>query len=185
VYAGKLNRLHDPANFFIGLRRLLDTGVPEQSIAFVYLGPHDAKMLALADKHGIQKSVVALGRVPVPEARLLMARSNLLLLLSPANGQSGIPGGKLYEYLAAGPPIIAVPDTDSFVMGILRETHAGEGASTPDEVADALLRHFMAWRSGSVASRPLRELDGFSWSARAERLSTLLGERVSSLGGVA
>jgi glycosyltransferase involved in cell wall biosynthesis len=185
VYAGTLHRLHDPAMFFSGLRRLLDTGVPEQSVAFVYLGHHTARVLAEADRHGVRHVVVADGRVPVREARLAMARADLLLLLASVNGESGIPGGKLYEYLAAGPPILAVPDTDSYVMGVLRDARAGDGASTPDEVADALLRRYTAWRDGIAISRPLRDLGAFSWSARAERVSALLGGRVAGLGGAA
>lgn len=185
VYAGALYRFRDPAQFFFGLRRLLDTGVPEQSVGFVYLGPQHERVLAEASRHGVGHVVKAEGRVPLREAHLAMARANLLLLLSPVTGESGMPGGKLYEYLAAGPPILAIPGTDRFVLDVLRETGAGEGASTPDEVADALLRQYAAWHNGTAISRPLRDLDGFSWSARAGQLSELLSERVPVLRGVA
>ena len=64
-------------------------------------------------------------------ARAAMVEADLLLVLPPETPEGGMPGGKLYEYLAAGPPILAVPGTDQFVMQVLRDTDAGSGASDP------------------------------------------------------
>ena len=118
--------------------------------------------------------------MPVTEARTLMCEADLLLLLCPSNGSSGVPGGKLYEYLAAGPPILAVPATDEFVEGILRETNAGDVASTPEDVAQVLARRYGEWQRGQNERRPLEGLSGFTWTARGRQLADLLDQLAGS-----
>ena len=89
-----------------------------------------------------------------------------------------MPGGKLYEYLAAGPPILAVDGTDRYVMQVLRDTGAGEGASNPDEIASVLARRYESWRSGRALPRQLDGLGSFTWPARAHQLADLLDSLV-------
>ena len=61
-----------------------------------------------------------------------MMRADLLLsAFFQRHRRGGIPGGKLYEYLAAGPPILAVDGTDPYVVQVFRDTGGGEGASSP------------------------------------------------------
>ena len=109
----------------------------------------------------------------------MMTRADLLLLLAPPTREGGMPGGKLYEYLAAGPPILAVDGTDPYVLQVLRDTGAGEGASTPDEIAGVLARRYESWRLGRAIPRQLDGLGSFTWSARAHQLADLLDSLAS------
>ena len=90
-----------------------------------------------------------------------------------------MPGGKLYEYLAAGPPILAVDGTDPYVLQVLRDTGAGEGASTPEEIAGVLARRYESWRLDQPVPRSLDGLGSFTWSARAGQLADLLDSLTS------
>jgi hypothetical protein len=112
-----------------------------------------------------------------------MMRADLLLLLIPPSREGGIPGGKLYEYLAAGPPILAVHGTDRFVMQTLNDVGAGDGASTPEAIADALARRYDDWRRGRSVRRPLAGLEAFTWSARAERLAGIIDSVTATRAG--
>jgi glycosyltransferase involved in cell wall biosynthesis len=161
--------------FFEGLRRFIDGDSPPPAVEILYLGHEGEGFLAQAAMSRCEGFAVDGGLVSPEEARRAMHRAHLLLHLSPVQGRSGIPGGKLYEYLAAGPPILSVPGQDEFVMQILAETDAGEGASDSDAVAAALRRRYEEWKLGRATMRPLDGLSRFSWSARAQRLAELLG----------
>ena len=93
-----------------------------------------------------------------------------------------MPGGKLYEYLAAGPPILAVHGTDPYVMSILRETRAGDGASTPEDIAAVIARRYEDWRAGRVTRRSLDDFACSTWSSRAHQLAGVLDSVVSAGG---
>ena len=108
-------------------------------------------------------------------SRRAMMEADVLLLVT-ASGASGMPGGKLYEYGAAGPPILAVPGDDDFVSGLIRDAGIGECASTAADVADVLERvRSGALTRGSWAERSQR-LAEFSWERRAARLSQLIDQ---------
>ncbi len=174
VYAGAFfgNRTGPGDLFFAGLRGFLDAS-PDALVAVKYFGHHGTTFVSQAAERGCGHVVADGGMVSAREARVEMMRSDLLLILPPETREGGMPGGKLYEYLAAGTPIVAVPGSDQFVMQILREANAGEGASTPDAVADVLARHYEGWRSGRGTRRSLDDLAEFSWSARGRALAEI------------
>jgi glycosyltransferase involved in cell wall biosynthesis len=79
-----------------------------------------------------------------------MCESDALLLCSPngPNGDTIIPG-KLFEYLAAGRPIVTVGPAGSICEQIVREAKAGVSADfSEDSIVEAILKVFSAWRSG-------------------------------------
>ena len=113
------------------------------------------------------------GMVSPAKAREAMMRADLLLLLSPATEEGGIPGGKLYEYLGGRTaPILALPATDRYVMQVLRDTKAGEGALTPEEIAEALAR---------PPQEPVSGSHGLAFARRPRKLH-LVGTRPSTGG---
>lgn len=160
--------------FFGGLRRFVDSLPEPPPILFRYVGPQGRQFLSAAGRNGCEDIAEDGGVVSPADARLMMVRASVLLLLTPATPEGGMPGGKFYEYLAAGPPILAVHGTDGYVMEVLRETQAGEGASTPEDVAAALARRYEDWRLGRAAVRSLDGLARFTWSSRAHELAGLL-----------
>lgn len=80
---------------------------------------HNANVDALARKEGVEAYVKYLGFVPRNEAlRMQRDASALLFLEFESETVKGILTGKLFEYLFAGPPILAV--------GVGKESGAGE-----------------------------------------------------------
>lgn len=184
LYAGAFDgdRMEPGGLAFRGLRLSVDAGLARPPISLMYIGPHRRRFLAEAAKHGCADSVEDGGVVSPMDARRMMMRADLLLLLIPTTQDGGMPGGKLYEYLAAGPPILAVQGTDPYVMEILRETRAGDGASTPEEIAAVIARRHKEWRLGRAVPRPLEDLASFTWAARARQLAGLLDSLDSPAG---
>lgn len=178
LYAGGFygERAEQGDLFFQGLRRFIDSSTSHPEISFTYIGRHGRRCLSVAAENDCEQISENGGMVTPEEARLAMMRADLVLLLSPPTREGGIPGGKLYEYLAAGPSILAVPGTDRYVMGALRDADAGEGASTPDEIAAVLASRYESWRRGRGVPRSLDGLGSFTWSARAHQLADLLDQ---------
>lgn len=160
--------------FLDGLRRFVDRLPERPDVVLTYVGPHGSRFMTEAIEHGCSGLVEDGGRVSPARARERMIDADLLLLLTPRTTEGGMPGGKLYEYLAAGAPILAVHGTDPFVMGVLNDTGAGDGASTPDEIADVLGRRYEDWRLGRASRRSLADLGAFTWSSRGQRLAGIL-----------
>jgi glycosyltransferase involved in cell wall biosynthesis len=91
----------------------------------------------------------------------------LLLLIPEAGGRGrGVLSGKVFEYLAAERPILAVVRPDGAAARLIRETGAGVVVA-PEDVAgirDALLGLHRRWKAGGLAGTPLD-------AATKERLS--------------
>ena len=120
--------------------------------------------------------------LPRNESLRLQRDSEVLLLLVPdADGRGrGVLSGKVFEYLAAGRPILAVVPPDGAAAALVRETGAGTVVA-PDDVAGirAALEHFHA-RFANGGIPPVELADGdrerLSRRARVEEIADLLGE---------
>jgi glycosyltransferase involved in cell wall biosynthesis len=105
----------------------------------------------------------------------------LLLLVPDAGGRGkGVLSGKVYEYLAAGRPILAVVPPDGAAAELVRETGAGIVAA-PDDVEgirDALLELHGRYANGGLPSVELEPGDEerLSRRARVEEMAELIRE---------
>jgi len=101
---------------------------------------------ALMEGRGSEVSF--LGFIPQAEALKYMADTDYLLLTM--TNDISVPG-KVFEYMAAGKPILAIAAPGSEVDQILRETGAGLCAPPDDTEAiqAMLLRAVEAWRTGA------------------------------------
>jgi glycosyltransferase involved in cell wall biosynthesis len=79
------------------------------------------------DDYGISKSVNYLGYLSHADALKEMSHADLLLLISPmVKNSKGIIPGKLFEYLAARKPILAIAEDDQCdIAVILNDTKGG------------------------------------------------------------
>ncbi len=105
----------------------------------------------------------------------------LLLLIPEAGGRGrGVLSGKVFEYLAAERPILAVVPPDGAAAELIRDSGAGVVVAPGDvEGMTAALRDLHArWRSGDLEQTPLSEdwKRKVSRRARSEELARLLEE---------
>jgi glycosyltransferase involved in cell wall biosynthesis len=105
----------------------------------------------------------------------------LLLLIPDADGRGrGVLSGKVFEYLAAGRPILAVVPPDGAAAELLRKTGAGVVVA-PDDI-DGIARELEGmrdrWRAGELEPVRLPEewRSRLSRRARVQELADLLGE---------
>jgi glycosyltransferase involved in cell wall biosynthesis len=154
--------------------RFLDAEAPE----VVFAGPSSAAERAeLADAalHGRARS---LGSLPRPRALALQRAADGLLVIAD-DDQPSVATGKLYEYLAAGRPILVL-GRGSEAARTVTELGAGLVASArdPRDIADAL-RRLMNGEAGPAAPEGLER---FSYERLAGQLADEVERAISSAG---
>jgi glycosyltransferase involved in cell wall biosynthesis len=113
--------------------------------------------------------------------RLQRDSEALLLLIPDADGRGkGVLSGKVFEYLAAGRPVLALVPADGVAAELIRETGAGVVVA-PDDVdgiREALVAMHGQYRDGGLLSVELaRDVrDRLSRRARVEEAADLLRE---------
>jgi glycosyltransferase involved in cell wall biosynthesis len=122
---------------------------------------------------------------PRAESLRLQRDSEALLLLVPdAGGRGkGVLSGKVFEYLAAGRPVLAVVPPDGAAAGLIREANAGVVVAPNDVEGMAAAIRDLAKRHENGGGLPPVELpdelrDRLSRRARAEETAELLREIV-------
>ena len=104
---------------------------------------HEAMLHALATAHGVDAMIDVAPALSYREALAEMMRADGLLILQAANCNEQIPA-KLYEYLRARRPIVALTDPAGDTAATLRRTGGAHVAPLDDATAIAdLLRRFV------------------------------------------
>jgi glycosyltransferase involved in cell wall biosynthesis len=175
THAGSFFGRRDPRPF---LRALAESGLEDVTVRFVGdFRPSDREYVR---ELGLDGRVELIDYVPRRESLRLQRDSDVLLLLIPdAEGRGrGVLSGKVFEYLAAERPVLAVVPEDGAAAALIRESGAGLVAG-PDDVAairDALLTLHERWRRGALEQPPLSSewRERLSRGARVEELADAL-----------
>lgn len=136
TYTGQLYNLkRSPEPFFKAMASLAEKGAIDLNRVEVrFFGETDPGLQELADRYGLGGSFLATGVVPYPDSLRYQAGSTVLLLLEWGRRDSGdIYTGKLFEYLGARRPVLAVTRDGSIVADLLREANAGEAIAVDKE----------------------------------------------------
>ena len=135
-----------------------------------------------ADSLGLGDRLELVDYLPRAESLRMQRDSEALLLLVPdAGGRGkGVLSGKVYEYLAAGRPILAVVPPDGAAAELVRETGSGVVVA-PDDVdgiSDALVELHRRFANGGLPSVELdpRDEERLSRRARVEEMAALVEE---------
>ena len=175
THAGSFFGKRDPKPF---LQALADSKLEDVTVRFLGdFRPGDSEFL---ESLKLGDRVELIDYVPRRTSLALQRESDALLLLIPEAGGRGrgILSGKVFEYLAAERPILALVPPDGAAAKLIRDTNAGIVAG-PDDVAgirDALLDLHARWRDGRLEGTPLSAewREKLSRAARIEELADLL-----------
>jgi glycosyltransferase involved in cell wall biosynthesis len=174
THAGSFFGKRDPRPF---LQALHDS---ELDVLARFVGDFRTADQEWAEALGLGDRLQLLGYRSRSEALRLQRDSEALLLLVPeADGRGkGVLSGKVFEYLAAGRPILALVPPDGAAAALIRETGTGVVVS-PDDVAairGALVTLYRQFRAGGLPSIDLAEdvRARLSREARVEEMADLL-----------
>ena len=177
VYAGSLFLPHrDPAPLLQAVENCVRRNlIPRDQIEVQFYGS-DPRVIEQA-LPGAEKRVPmrVFPRVSHKEMLRVQMAGSVQLLLSHGS-EKGVLTGKVFDYLAAGRPILAVPDDHGEIAGLLRRTGAGVALTAVEEIARQLVDWYAAWKSGEkvVAGRNETEIARYSRRAQAKTLAGIL-----------
>lgn len=132
----------DPTQFLHAVKHLIASGRlrSDQICLRFRASMHDDLLLGIITSLGIQDCVEILPPIPYREALSEMMRADVLLIMQASNCNDQIPA-KLYEYLRAGRPILALTDKSGDTAEVLRRS--GISAIAPldssEHIAEQLL----------------------------------------------
>lgn len=111
THAGSLYEGHrDPSRLFEVVRDLISSGhMSADDVRIRFFGPKEIWLEPMVRQYGLEGVVEIFGTVPREEVVKREIESQVLLLLClTIPGETGIHNGKLFEYLGAGRPILAL-----------------------------------------------------------------------------
>lgn len=171
IYEGR----QDPAPLFEALRNLK---WQRHQVSVEFYGRYLEVARERAQAYGVADLVHLMGQVTHQDAlRIQREADALLLLLWQDTGEKGIYTGKLFEYVGAGRPILAIGPSDNVAGDLIRERGAGTVCQDAKEVG----RQLSAWmarkcRGEPVAAVPRQARTGLTREDQVRRLETFLME---------
>jgi hypothetical protein len=138
---------------------------------------HDAYHRALIREYGIEDLVFLEPSIPYREALREMMDVDGLLILQASNCNHQVPA-KIYEYLRAKRPILALTDSAGDTARVLREAQLGAIEPLDDEgrIAVGLLKFLSDVRSGAARIAADECVEKHSRQARTADLAAMLDE---------
>ncbi len=177
AYTGSLylNQTFEP--LLVALKRLIAAEKLQKShIQLVYAGKDSRMWQQVIEQYDLQTIHKDMGLVDLQTANHIQQIANINLLLSWASSQlTGTLTGKLYEYIAAQQPILAIVNgtKDEELTNIIHTANDGLVFSTQVDdlqVMEAfILIHYVHWRDGSeVKPQSKDKLCPFLWEKMME-----------------
>lgn len=169
----------DPVPLFKALAALLAEGAISSTTLRVLLRAtgHDGYLAGLIREHGIESVVELAPHVPYRAALIEMLGADALLVLQATNCNHQVPA-KLYEYLRARRPILALTDPAGDTAATLRQ--AGIDSMAPlndhDAIRAMLPRFLQQVRAGTAPLAAAGAIASHSRRARTEQLARLLDQ---------
>lgn len=167
----------DPGPLFTALGRLVREGViTAAAFRLVLRAPvHDALLAKLAHEHGLADLVEIAPPLPYGAALAEMLAADALLVLQAANCNDQVPA-KLYEYLRAGRPLLALTDPGGDTAGVMRAAGIDTVAPLDDAgaIAQMLVRLLDLARRGQAPLAPSAFVQAQGRLARTAQLAELM-----------
>ncbi|HZK59491.1 MAG TPA: glycosyltransferase, partial [Cryobacterium sp.] len=150
LYRGR----RDPTPLFRAVRALEDDA---RRVRLEFYGPDVALVERLARKEGVASQVHAHLEVPYAESLAIQARADALLLLMWEHPEEeGVLPGKLFEYMGAGRPVLAVGAGEGAAARLIADRGLGLASSDPAAIT-AQLRVWLREKDASGRVPPLPE----------------------------
>lgn len=167
----------DPTALIMALKSLRATGrICPGGFKIRFRAPvHDELLRRLAGENGVEDFIELCPAVPYREALAEMLRADGLLVMQSAGCSAQIPA-KIYEYLRARRPILALTNTAGDTAGLLLKAGIDmiAGIDSVDEIVRLLPIFLDAVRENRAPLPSMRAVEQSSRRARAEALVALM-----------
>lgn len=183
TYTGTLyNGKRDPSVLFAVLSQLIrENKMNKDLVEIRFFGQQETWILHDIQKYDLNSVVSFYGCVPRSIALEKQKESQLLLLLLWNNkNEKGVYTGKIFEYLGAKRPILAIGGAGGVVEELLAETNAGKYVNEPAELSHYLLEYYREFIThGEVIYSGNSNVENYCYKKIAESYSHILHKIVS------
>jgi glycosyltransferase involved in cell wall biosynthesis len=184
AFTGTLSKPHrGPVPLLEGARALL---VQQPDLAgrfqILLVGPYSAAQVDLPARFGLESVVRLVGLVSHREAlaHQVNADVNVLIYDGPTDGRSAqMMSSKIFEYIGAGRPILAIAPRDTAAARLVEDLHLGQAVTpgSPVEIAEAMYSLFM---DKLVVGTPAERFQSFQWRHLTRQLADVLTSVVAA-----
>lgn len=187
TYTGKLHKEHqDVDRLFKVLARLIFEKKIDRSkiqIVFYILGYDRPDIDAMAARYGLNGIVTAHEKVSYDESVRIQGSSDVLLFVQwRGRGSEGWYSAKLYDYLGARRPILALSERGGIIEDIITRTSGGIIADNETNLEEALVNYYGEYaRNGCIKYNGIET--EISANTRRQRTADLAGIFDSIISG--
>jgi len=156
LYEGR----RDPTLLFSSVKKLIkENKIDCEKIKIRFYGPHDGWLDKLITKFSLEDIVCQCGNIDRDGILKIQASSQLLLLLMYDHPEEkGVYTAKVFEYLNARRPIIALGRKDSVINDLLANTKTGLISNNENEIRNYLVHAYEQFvKTGSVQYNGVNE----------------------------
>jgi glycosyltransferase involved in cell wall biosynthesis len=161
TYTGTMYGRRTPKSFLAALQLLIERGFIASSDVLVrFTGRFGSEITAMFEAFPHQESLQIAGYMAHEDSiRQLLGSDALLLVVDESKESEEIVPGKVYEYMGAGKPIIAIAPPQGAIAHLLNETNAGRVAPQVgvEQLAAIIFDYYNDWKNRSEAFAPDRE----------------------------
>ncbi len=155
TYSGSLYGPRNPLSFLKAVEQLIGSkAIDPSKMKLRFVGRFGAEIHEMLDRPLIKPMIEKIEYVPHARAVELLADSDaLLLIVDEVPSVAQIVPGKVYEYLGAMRPLIAIAPPNGAIGDLLRETEAGEAVANADINGQARLikQIYNGWSNSTSA----------------------------------
>lgn len=178
-YIGMLPKSSVPHRLFEVIRELKDENESfKKEVKLKFMGDINDEVKKIVRHQGLIEQTEFHDYVPHKEAINAQHSAQVLLLLIPnVTHNEGILTGKLFEYLAAKRPILAIGPTDGDLAKVLRETNAGVVIDFDDaeKMKSSLIGFYEQFKAGELEVQS-KNIDQFHRKNLTSKLVEVLKE---------
>jgi glycosyltransferase involved in cell wall biosynthesis len=177
VYTGSLyHGKRDPSPLFKAVKKL---GPLSSKIIISYYGPDFLLFKKIAENHQVENLVSVFSTIPYQAALKSQMEADILLLLLWNHPQErGVYTGKIFEYIGARRPILAIGPEDNVASDLIRDRELGFVSHNPSEIAEKLSYWIEEKKSTVIENIPLEKLGGFSREEQVSNLESFLKDLI-------
>jgi glycosyltransferase involved in cell wall biosynthesis len=175
TYPGK----QDASPLFAALRQL---GPLAEKVRVVFYGSYLNVVREMAARHGVEHLVEVMAPIPYKESLRAQSEADVLLLLLWTDPRErGVYTGKLFEYIGARRPILAVGGGGCVAAELIKNRQVGVVINDPGEIAAQLQKWIQTkHESGTIPEVSEESLVGISREEQAGVLENFLTSRLQS-----
>jgi glycosyltransferase involved in cell wall biosynthesis len=181
TYTGSMYGVRNPDSFIKAMEELIkDNKITLNDIQINFVGRLSREITAKLKNSLLSERINIISYVNHRESvNYLLNSDALLLVIDNTKDISRIITGKVYEYLAAMKPVIAIGQKNSDIEKLLNETRAGRLASHDDinSIKEIILEYYGYYKSGVPYSDFNTEaINSYSRKRLTEKLSDMFSE---------